>query len=490
MLVTDSELEFCEFWRRHLVDLKISGILTNLKPREDLEILGVAPIDPSVLLADLQNGDQNSNIPAMNFSLEAECAWGLENFLEMCKRLNISGVETYHARRSLFSKLVSYWGGYLRNNPPDIIFFTTCPHEVVDFILYLVADATGIETVIMHDLHLFSRKIVSSSLQSPWNSRIPINNSGQSLEHIRAIIGNHKLDFVPPWMTNSEQAVMSTKRITPLSNRFLVRVITAHIRSVFLLIMGEFGLIKKYRASILIHEQFQKVEDSFFYQEKLLTQTNLSHQRNEFRDIDPSCSFVLFCMNLDPEMMVNPLGFPFSNQMQAITKLRELLPPHWTIAIREHPLQYENSGGYGRLGRTYDFYKIIQSIPNTIVIDSKIKLNTLVEKSEMVATLNGTVGWQSALSGKKVAILGNAWYENSPNTMRFTPKSTPAEMRDFIESEDATSIELFAEFVCNRFFHSVEYISSQEIANQLGSEWKESVYSNTFKEIVDNLVLI
>jgi hypothetical protein len=488
--VTDSELEFCEFRRRHLVDLKISGILTNIKPGENLQIFGINPINPYVLIMDFQLGDQSSSIPAMDYSLEALCVWGLENFLEMCKRLNVSGVETYYARRTLFSKLVSYWGGYLRNNPTNIIFFTTCPHEVVDFVLYLVAKAIGIEIVIMQDLHLFSRKIVSSSLQSPWDSIIPIDSGNQNLDQILEIVGNQKLDFIPAWMTKAQHNVYSARRILPLSNRFLLRAIMSHIQSLLLLAMGELGIIKKNRATILIRKQFRKLQDSFFHQEMLLTQSNLSLQRSKFSNTAPSTPFVLFCMNLDPEMMVNPLGYPFSSQLQAVAKLRELLPPHYLIAIREHPLQYESSSGYGTLGRTPDFYRIIQSIPNTIVTNSKIRLDSLVEKSEMVATLNGTVGWQSALSGKKVAILGNAWYQESPNTMRFTPLSTPAEMLDFIRVEETHSIDLFAEFLLNRFHNSVEYISSPEIASQLGSEWKESTYSITFKEMLDQILLI
>ena len=181
--------------------------------------------------------------------------------------------------------------------------------------------------------------------------------------------------------------------------------------------------------------------------------------------------------------MVNPLGFPFNRDMNIIAKVRSLLRPEDVLLVREHPNQY--SEGYGYLGRNSRFYSDISSFSNTFVISSHFSLGELLDSSEMIFTLNGTVGWQAAVRGVKVGIMGSSWYENIPNSFRIHSNTTSEELWEWFKKfSSSTSVDL-ENYLVSHCNDSFKYLPNAELADVIGYHWDRSRNKLVFSNLLE-----
>ena len=129
------------------------------------------------------------------------------------------------------------------------------------------------------------------------------------------------------------------------------------------------------------------------YYERILQYENL--------EIDFNRKFVYFPLQYQPEMTTSTLGGDFSDQMLAIEHLLRILPDDTWIYVKENPKQ---TGAM----RGPQFFDRLDRIPNLIVLPSYANTFELIDKSEFVATVTGTVGWEAICKGKKCTGFRNA----------------------------------------------------------------------------------
>jgi len=120
--------------------------------------------------------------------------------------------------------------------------------------------------------------------------------------------------------------------------------------------------------------------------------------------------YAYYSLSLEPEL--NLLFYsPFaSDQINNIKQLARALPVHFKLYVKEHPHMYGN--------RTRKFYKEIKKMPNVKLINPKINSFSIIKKAKLVATVNGTAGWEAAFFKKPVITFGAAFY-NSLSTVKY-----------------------------------------------------------------------
>ncbi|CAN2169524.1 hypothetical protein MCEMRE22_00033 [Candidatus Nanopelagicaceae bacterium] len=485
-VVSDAIIELDEFIRqRNEGFLEIIGVLTSV---ENINVESGLIHNSNQILKWGLGFETQQYCQIINFDLEKRCLDQIHIFLEMCARVDNFEIADYLVRRKLFSKLISYWGEFFSKNPSNLIFFTTTPHEIVDYCLFLVAKALNIRIIILHDIHLFGRKVASDVIESPWKSLLIPTASANFTFDFENLISTQHLDYLPPWMPSNSSRETLVRSSLSYSSRFLLRTIRCQFNLASIKIQSLLGLISIRSAIDKSNSELRKLRDSLLLRSRVNTQSSLASERSMLSFSQPPKPYVLYCMNLDPEMMVSPLGSPFVSQTQAIAKLRELIPAEIQIVVREHPLQYKIDSSYGILGRSIDFYEDIRSITNTVVSSPLTSLNTLANSAEIIVTLNGTIAWQAAVSGKKVALFGNSWIEGCPNARRFNPESTPAQMEEWMKTELTGSREDLVLFLTELFSNSFGYVSSLETASQLGISWNQRENMKIFRNFVEELI--
>ena len=93
-----------------------------------------------------------------------------------------------------------------------------------------------------------------------------------------------------------------------------------------------------------------------------------------------------------------------------LLQLRELIPNNIKIYVKEHPsMFYKSTWGYR--GRSPIFYNLLNNISNVQILSNEYKSVELIRASIFTATISGTVGFESAVIGKKALILEIAGIE-------------------------------------------------------------------------------
>ena len=132
----------------------------------------------------------------------------------------------------------------------------------------------------------------------------------------------------------------------------------------------------------------------------------------EDMEVDFNRKFVYFPLQYQPEMTTSTLGGDFSDQLLAIEHLSNILPDDIWIYVKENPKQ---TGAM----RGLQFFDRLDRIPNLKFLPSYANTFELIDKSEFVATVTGTVGWEAICKGKNVLVFGMPWYRGLPGAIEF-----------------------------------------------------------------------
>jgi len=146
----------------------------------------------------------------------------------------------------------------------------------------------------------------------------------------------------------------------------------------------------------------------------------------------PQQPFVVYFMHYQPERSSLPVGRFFAQQWMAVRALSWSLPPGWKLLVREHPTTWLKP--LDPFVRTENIYRDIASLPNTQVCPMDVDTFELIDRSMAVATLTGSVGFQSLLRGKPVLALGLAAYKDHPACHSVTTVDEMIEALRAIES--------------------------------------------------------
>lgn len=132
---------------------------------------------------------------------------------------------------------------------------------------------------------------------------------------------------------------------------------------------------------------------------------------------DPNFSFdapyVYFPLHYQPELTTQCLGNQmYINQALAIERLAALIPENWFIYVKEHVIQSECL-------RPQSFFERLKAIPNLKIVPIETNTFELIEHSQFVSTISGTVGWEAIKNGKNVLLFGVIYYQFLPGVFRY-----------------------------------------------------------------------
>jgi hypothetical protein len=138
-----------------------------------------------------------------------------------------------------------------------------------------------------------------------------------------------------------------------------------------------------------------------------------ARSRRRFIDLQQvKAPFVYFPLHYEPEANADVYGGDYAFQPDALAALSAAVPEGWCIFVKENPAQ-----GFVRRGEA--FYRLIAALPNVFWVPDETSSAMLVERAALVASLCGTVGYESLLVGKPCLYFGDPWYAGLPGAVRF-----------------------------------------------------------------------
>ncbi|HTU65150.1 MAG TPA: hypothetical protein VMF52_04330 [Steroidobacteraceae bacterium] len=194
----------------------------------------------------------------------------------------------------------------------------------------------------------------------------------------------------------------------------------------------------------------------------------------------PDGPFVIFFMHYQPERSSLPEGLFYTQQWLALRLIAGLLPPGWKLLVREHPSMWLLP--LDITVRPADYYEQIAALPNTQVSSMDLDTFELIDRSAVVSTLTGSVGFQALLRQKPAIVFGLPAYKDHPACI--TVRDSGELARAFDAVRDPAFAARFSPESLERYLRWVEQHSI--VADEKETEWL-AVRLKNFRELYRQL---
>lgn len=307
-----------------------------------------------------------------------------------------------HECLNIIDQLINYFYTLLLEKKPDIVIFVSVPHLVDGVVLYFLAKAMKIKTLIFGTTS-FEKKVTYCFSLTDYGKfhEVPVYkevNDNIAIEE--------KYEKNLPYMSETQ-----IKHDLGLDKTWGSRLRAFH---------SPLNWIQE-RISTF-REHFDKYENIDEYLEiKLIELINSHFQEKNYqrrlhnlsiKTCDFNQPYVYFPLHLQPEMTTDTLGGIYTDQLLALEQLRSILPESWKIYVKENPKQK-----FYKRGK--EFFERLALVSNTLLLDRTVDTYKLIASCKFVATITGTAAWEAVSGGKPALIFGHSWYDELPGIFHF-----------------------------------------------------------------------
>ncbi len=280
----------------------------------------------------------------------------------------------------MFENALNFYARLLRERRVDTVVFLIIPHEGNLTILYHLARALGLRTVVCLQSIFPNAFWIFPRIEDLGLSPI---ESGAGLEM--------SYDSAPKEAFYVAGLQKRTPRATHLARIALRRAEVAARAIALQPYWRRYSYAKS--VSKLRHDQR-------LYEHAEKTDAHFSATIED----EP---FVYFPLHHQPELSADVIGGPYFDQTRAVEELRRALPETIAIYVKDNPRQTSLMRGPAFFGR-------IAALPNVKLMRHYVHTIELSRKARAVATITGTAGYEALQMGKPVICFGNAWYRGFP----------------------------------------------------------------------------
>ncbi|WP_194096018.1 capsular polysaccharide export protein, LipB/KpsS family [Marivivens aquimaris] len=281
--------------------------------------------------------------------------------------------------------------------------FYNVPHLGYDTVLYQVAKAMGLKTIVLcqtifPSLYFSVDKIEDlGDFEAAGSDAAPMEIEKGSKPHLFYMDDR--------WQKESTRGKLNRKAvgnfITYMLRKDPAKLLNpAYIVRTLKRMKAIYGALPDWR------DPFAK----FFHESELAYFEHLAQYENQ--DIDLSGKFIYVPLHNQPEMSTSALGGPWRDQVLMIEALARHLPDGWEILVKENPRQ-------GAYARGPLFWHRLNRIKGVKFVPSDLSTHELSDRAQFVATVTGTAAWEAIRKGRPAVVFGNAWYKRLPGINRF-----------------------------------------------------------------------
>lgn len=135
------------------------------------------------------------------------------------------------------------------------------------------------------------------------------------------------------------------------------------------------------------------------------------HRYDTLDAIPEDCEIIFYPLHQEPEATLNYMSEFNANQVATIENIMKCLGPHQVLVVKEHPV---DKGALLRpkFRALREHYSAVRFLP------AEVHGREVLARCERVVTLTSTVGWEAALLGKSVCVLGEIFYDRLEGVRR------------------------------------------------------------------------
>jgi len=257
---------------------------------------------------------------------------------------------------------------------PDflIMAYTTLHHNEL---FYRICQARGVKILMFRESYLRDRWIIASDDYSIDHTEYDVKHNFGSLSEIQNYIKKYDA---------TRQLSSYTKTFQSSKLKYLQSILkylfsdNSNIKTHF----TYYGRTKLAVLRITLINVIKKKYRQYFINKNLI------------RDIENKKPFIYFSLHSEPERSTLIAAPLFTDQIKVITNIAKSLPNGYNLYVKEHPLMYF------REWRSISYYKQIMSLPNVILIHPSVKSDSIIKRSSLVVSINGTSALEAGFYNK------------------------------------------------------------------------------------------
>lgn len=139
--------------------------------------------------------------------------------------------------------------------------------------------------------------------------------------------------------------------------------------------------------------------------------------------------YVFYPLHTEPEIATSVLARFTLNQIEVARNLAQSIPMGHLLAVKEHPRAYGL--------RPAGYYRKLAEIPNVVFVHPEESTAAVIQHAQAVVTLSGFVGFEAAVAGVPVVVMGNSILRLLPETMArrvAAPEDLPKTLHKLIQN--------------------------------------------------------
>lgn len=247
-----------------------------------------------------------------------------------------------------------------------------------------------------------------------------------------------------------------------------------------------FGFLGLEFGYCILNKNFSKLVTgtgvSYNFWEKLVSYWRIKLNQKKLKELEELANlekkFVFYALHLEPEGSLMA-RVSLDSQWCAIKMIEESLPDGWEVYVKEHPHQFEinnwERNGYilnGHIFKSIKFYEKLAEMDKVKIIDRQTKSVDLIQNSQAVATMNGTIALEAVDYRKPVLLFAG-------ETLPLALCEDYFKINSVLECKDALGK------IQNGFVPEYKHVS--EIQKDYYVEETEEGYNTMLNEILKNM---
>jgi hypothetical protein len=313
---------------------------------------------------------------------------------------NLQGIQDY---LDYFHVLADAYAHQIEESGATHALFMNVPHLGADTVLYQVAQALGLETLVVSQT-FFSDSFFSMRRVEDFGFLATAGVEGQPKPIAKG--STPDLFFMDPkWQ---EDGPRGTITLAGLGN--VLKHLARHAPGRLLSPTYVFRLLLRLRTLYGSLPRWRDPFASFFHVNEMAYFEHLAEFSNA--PVDWKAKYVYIPLHNQPEMSTQSLGGLFRDQLLMVEAIASILPEGWQIYIKENPRQ-------GSYARGPLFFHRLSRIRGVRLVPLDTSTYELAARAQLSATVCGTVGYENLCAGRPVVVFGGAWYRSFPGVFEW-----------------------------------------------------------------------
>ncbi|MBB4080203.1 hypothetical protein GGR28_002833 [Lewinella aquimaris] len=320
--------------------------------------------------------------------------------LKMQDRLERYGpAVSYTQREATFRKQFVYWLNFLSEYRIDAFIGSNVPHEVVDYVIAEICEVLGIRTLFFYqwtpDLLLPFTSYNTLGDQSTRPAARLTATDRSLLDSINERIAKQQrgIEAARPFYMESGNISRQRQQLERHWSTRAVNKVLTNWRRMF----SRSGM--NYAKFLLVDKKFLRPRQDRAYVDRYASIAEANP--------DLTAPYIYLALHYQPEATTSPLGGVFVDQYLMVDVLLAAFPPEVRIYVKEHPAQR-------LIGRGEQYYDLLAKSPRVHFIATQVSSADLQGSALAVATVTGTVGFESMWKGIPVLAFGHTYYLGGP----------------------------------------------------------------------------